>query len=161
MDPGLEEVGGTRSLKWFAQLRKSPGVLWGRPLKSPRLERNIVYRESLGVEYRMHMDLTGFYTVLFHGPAGSGAGVISIDDELKARGGDSGFRYTGIVVEEGGGEFRIDLDVVQNYAHGGGSVFGPLTNFALTLRGTMVGDKLQCSGHVEGAFSAVATRVDV
>lgn len=85
----------------------------------------------------------GLYAVTFVTPLGEGGGVVvKTGDQLL--GGDSGFAYVGLVRERGD---QLDAQVhVTKHSISNTSVFGPLSQFDLSLAGRSAAD----SAHLKG-----------
>jgi hypothetical protein len=87
----------------------------------------------------------GFYKVEFRGPLPGAGGIVTIEGGT-VRGGDGQFLYAGKLSMPSEGRLEGVVRVLA-CAPNAGSVFGPATNFALNLKGNVVGvGMFQASG---------------
>src|ERR1700733_6077029 len=101
----------------------------------------------------------GLYSVSFHTPKGTGAGVVFLQNG-KLRGGDTAMWYAGQYAESGG-KFTANVAVAR-HAQGLPSVFG-LDNINVVLTGNSTDTTAQTTGYspqMPGVpFSANPTRL--
>ena len=91
----------------------------------------------------------GIYHVKFASTMGAaGEGLVVVKDG-SVNGGDAGYLYQGALNSDPTGQVHGQLQV-QRWNAGHVSVFGPLSNFALDLRGQAANDGFTVSGGVPG-----------
>lgn len=90
----------------------------------------------------------GLYKAEFGTVIGRGIAVVSMRDG-RIEGGDSGYLYAGTYVLSGA-ELSADL-VVQHHTSGMHSLFGPLKEFDLALRGSVTRRQAHLTGTSKAA----------
>ena len=92
----------------------------------------------------------GLWTAVFqaNNTGGAGSGVAVLRDG-KILGGDAQFTYIGHYAASQDGNIEAEITCKQyNQVPGQQSVFGPLTNFRLVLKGKALPGKVAFSGHI-------------
>lgn len=96
--------------------------------------------------------LEGLWTATFSSSmGGSGMGVAVLTNG-KVLGGDAQYYYVG-AYRISGQEFEAELRVIR-FNQSGSSVFGPLKDFKLTLKGKTAPAVIEATGAVEGQPAA-------
>ncbi len=97
----------------------------------------------------------GLYSVVFATPQGDRGDGIVVFNGGKAKGGDTTYFYDGTFVTDGK---HVEADVmIRKYRETGESVFGPLPEFRLHLRGETNGPNFTLSGSIIGNPAAQIT----
>jgi T3SS negative regulator,GrlR len=92
----------------------------------------------------------GIYSVRFSSTAGAlGTGGVAFFIDGNVYGGDAHFYYKGTVNVSGGSVSSGSIHVGQ-HQKGGGSIFGPLTDFDLQVTGTATDNSFSLTGNVVG-----------
>lgn len=99
----------------------------------------------------------GLWTVSFHASTGGQGTGVAVLYNRKVLGGDAQYTYVGtykaVRGPAVGTEIEAELDIVR-YNQSGVSVFGPLLNFSLVLKGRAAPNSIALTGHMKQQPSA-------
>jgi hypothetical protein len=97
----------------------------------------------------------GLWTAAFRSNTGSQGTGVAVLSKGKVLGGDAQYTYVGTYKAKGD-DIEADLNISQFHT-GGTSVFGPLKDFKLTLKGHHAGNSITLSGKIAGQPQASIT----
>lgn len=92
--------------------------------------------------------ISGIYYVIFKSPAGKAGDGLAVIENGRIHGGDNRYLYAGRYWQDGS---SLKAEIRVTYYRGKfESLFGPLSNFQLTLSGTSTAEHFNVNGHVIG-----------
>ena len=93
--------------------------------------------------------ISGIYYIIFKSDGGQAGDGLAVMDRGRIHGGDHRYLYGGRYWQEG---YSLKAEILVSYYRGKfNSIFGPLSNFKLTLVGNCTGEgDFKATGHMVG-----------